>query len=144
MTEQWGPNDRLPTLTEAYQTGRDDERAALLDTGGYSAGHCVRCGWTEVPTTYKAVYEHQRSCPKSEVRLRTVPLERAILTDLIAELRAEHPRAAFAAGMAWCGRCIAPDADLTTGEVIYREWPCPSIEGLNRAEARLREVGGDE
>ncbi len=57
------------------------------DIGYYHVGSCARCGWTQEPVTYRDVYAHQAGCPDSEVRLRAGRPERAILLDLIAELR---------------------------------------------------------
>lgn len=53
---------------------------------------------------------------------------RAILTDLIAELRNEHRE----------GR------DGYCEECDVAQWPCPSEEAARFAEARLREVTTDE
>ena len=56
---------------------------------------------------------------------------RAILTDLIAELRDEHPCTGCETLKGdWCGECKFP-------------WPCRSMQLADRAEARLREVTRD-
>lgn len=59
--------------------------------------------------------------------------ERAILTDLIAELRVFHQREGL---LDYCRLC-------SDDEWVAR-WPCDSAKALDRAEARLREVSGDE
>lgn len=58
------------------------------------------------------------------------PPERAILTDLIAELRAEH----------YPHPCTDPEDFPCCCESCAGAWPCLMADMADRAEARLREV----
>lgn len=63
------------------------------------------------------------------------PPERAILSDLIAELRATHKQGNW---------CETDCCSSCTHCECCGGWPCGEIEAADRAEARLREVGDDE
>lgn len=58
-----------------------------------------------------------------------------ILLDLIAELRATHKKGKRCV-MDCCSSCTRCDRNDS--------WPCAEIKAADRAEARLREVAGDE
>ena len=58
----------------------------------------------------------------------------AILTDLIAELRAEH----------YPHPCTDPEDFPCCCESCAGAWPCLMADMADRAEERLREVTGDE
>ena len=60
--------------------------------------------------------------------------ERSILTDLITELRAEH----------YPHPCTDPEDFPCCCESCAGAWPCLMADMADRAEARLREMTGDE
>lgn len=68
----------------------------------------------------------QRYHPRCEARML-----RGILIDLIARLREVHRRTNLRGEAQWCVR-------------DEERWPCETSRELDRAEARLREVTGDE
>ena len=65
------------------------------------------------------------------------PPERAILLDLIADLRAHH-QGEPASGL------LNGDGKIRCQTCVYQVCPCATAMHLDRAEARLREVTGDE
>jgi len=84
--------------------------------------------------TFRAVLAEQRCQHSHADTACPPPPERAILLDLIAELRDEHWTKVWAVppatGDNWCQGC---------GE--YQ--PCPSLQIADRAEVRLREVSDE-
>lgn len=98
-----------PTLTEAYQQGRDDERAAIFSLPGKPL-------WVPPDTT--ATF---------------ISAERAVLLDLIAELRAQH----------YADQCECGCEQWYECEPCSHISLCPTQEAAVRAEARLREVQGE-
>ena len=101
-------------------------------------------GRTEISVAYAMLAAtKQKGCAECGVALcahvaevisvlhKTAPAERAILTDLIADLRDRHTPRDGLCDYCWsCDRCPVP-------------WPCPDSLAADRAEARLREVQGE-
>lgn len=69
--------------------------------------------------------EHRRRAHPD--RRRTPPPERAILTDLIADLRRVHRPASTVREHTWCVHCEWP-------------YPCQAVEAADRAQERLQEL----
>ena len=95
----------------------DDLIFRYVTSSSYPTFTCAECG-VALCTHAAAVIS---------VLHKTEPAERAILTDLIAELRDEHR-------IVGDGYCEACDVE---------PFPCASGRAVNWAEARLREVSGD-
>lgn len=93
-----------------------------LDTAG---AYCGMCGAKVCPHTAQGVTELIRMANEP-------PPERAILTDLIGKVRREH---------------VGHDYALQDGKFCMRcqvDWPCPTFNMADRAEARLKEIGGND
>lgn len=107
-----------PTLTDAYQQGRDDERN---DWEGRHHEHSI-----EVPPDMiiaKLIAENSR-------RQQYAESVQSVLLDLIAELRAQH----------YADQCDCGCEQWYECKPCSHVGLCPSQEAAVRAEARLREV----
>ena len=83
--------------------------------------------------TFMAVLAEQRCQHSHADTACPPPPERAILADLIAELRAEH----------YPHPCTDPEDFPCCCESCAGAWPCLMADMADRAEARLREVGDE-